>query len=83
VSYKKRGHFSLRLRIRQGKEFQEDAPFALEKKPGSGALVAAHAKLANGLQSLSTNTVDKVVHTRQIARVSESRKRVFSFMMKT
>jgi hypothetical protein len=34
-------------------------------------------------QPLSTNTVDKVVHTRRKARVSESRKRIFSFLMKT
>jgi hypothetical protein len=53
------------------------------KNPEAGALLAAHAKRAKGLESLSTNTVDKVVHTRQIARVSESRERVFVLMMKT
>jgi hypothetical protein len=57
--------------------------FRTQKNPGDGALLAAHATLADGLESLSTNTVDKVVHTREIARVSESRKRVFLLMMKT
>src|SRR6266571_8482722 len=80
---KNRAHFSLRPKFRQGKGFQRRFPERLPEMRRAAARSRVSRDKLSERQTLSTFTVDKVVHTHRKEKLSESRKRIFSELIKT